>query len=67
MINDLVGNGQGDLALMFEYDHHSGKVKIIGYAKLNNENGDFTEQGVMNAWSRQCYTVSCLMKTDIMY
>jgi hypothetical protein len=53
MIDDLVRNGQGDLALMFEYDHRSGEVKIIGYAELNNENGEFTEQGAMNAYMEQ--------------
>ena len=67
MIDDLVGNGQGDLALMFEYDHRSGEVKIIGYAEPNNENGEFTEQGVMNAYMEQAVLHSELPDEDRHY
>ena len=67
MIDDLVRNGQGDLALMFEYDHCSGEVKIIGYAELNNENGEFTEQGVMNAYMEQAVLHSELPDEDRHY
>jgi hypothetical protein len=56
----LVGNGQGDLALMFEYDSRTRTVEIIGYAEPINSNGEFSEQGVMNAYMEQAVLYSAL-------
>jgi len=58
----LVGNDQGDLALIFEYDSCSGTVEIIGYAGANNS--EFSEQGVMNAYMEQAVLHSALPDSD---
>ena len=59
-MDDLVRNGQGDLALIFEYDSHTRTVKIIGYAEPINSNGKFSERGVMNVYMEQAVLYSTL-------
>ena len=56
----MVGNGQGDLALMFEYNSHMRTVEIIEYAEPINSNGKFSERGVMNAYMEQVVLYSTL-------
>ena len=58
----MVGNGQGDLALIFEYDSRSGIVEVMGYAEANNS--EFSEQGVMNAYMEQAVLHSVLPDSD---
>jgi hypothetical protein len=45
---------------MFEYDSRTRTVEIIGYAEPINSNGEFSEQGVMNAYMEQAVLYSAL-------
>jgi len=59
----LIATGQGELALMIDYDYKTGKMEIVGYAE-SKDNKNFTERGIMNAYMEQVVLYSALPDRD---
>jgi hypothetical protein len=56
---------QGDLALMLEYDHSTGKLELLGYSESREGITQFSERGVMNAYMEQAVLYSALPDKDV--